>query len=80
MVKCLCLDTLDIYVFDPSKSQITEDLLLGLKRYMNLTRWKDVWHLKALKNKTTDLTKKEDIDAKQGDNFRDIPKNKRLGT
>eukprot|EP00957_Ditylum_brightwellii_P115467 8807413-Ditylum_brightwellii.AAC.1 len=78
MVKSFCLDTSDKYVFKPSKSQITEDILLGLKIFKNLVKWKEFWCLKALNNKTTFLTKEEDIDAKQGEDFESVWKKEGL--
>eukprot|EP00957_Ditylum_brightwellii_P008958 678016-Ditylum_brightwellii.AAC.1 len=52
MVQRLCLDTLDHYVFEASEDQITEDVILGLRRLMDAVRWKEFWRLRALKSKT----------------------------
>eukprot|EP00957_Ditylum_brightwellii_P008430 638625-Ditylum_brightwellii.AAC.1 len=52
MAQCLCLDTLDRYVFKPSEDQITEDLILGLGRLRNAVRWTEFWRLRASKSKT----------------------------
>eukprot|EP00957_Ditylum_brightwellii_P210382 15364905-Ditylum_brightwellii.AAC.2 len=51
-VQHLCLDTLDHYVFKPSEDQITQDLILGLRKLKNAMRWKEFWRLKASKYKT----------------------------
>eukprot|EP00957_Ditylum_brightwellii_P195327 14881432-Ditylum_brightwellii.AAC.1 len=79
MVKSLCLDNLDKYVFQPSMSQITEDLLLGLNRFKILVRWKESWCLKVLNDKTTILTKEDDTYAKQGEDFESVQKKEGLG-
>eukprot|EP00957_Ditylum_brightwellii_P079150 6019440-Ditylum_brightwellii.AAC.1 len=55
MVQHLCLDTSNCYVTQPAKSQITEDLLLALRKFKQSVRWKEYWILKRVsKTKSTD--------------------------
>ena len=53
MVQRLCLETSDKFIFQPSKSQVTEDILISLKKFKNSMRWKEFWRLKALKKDET---------------------------
>eukprot|EP00957_Ditylum_brightwellii_P167148 12724035-Ditylum_brightwellii.AAC.1 len=52
MVQCLCMDTLDHYVFKSSEDQMTADLILGLRKLRNAVKWKECWRLKASTSKT----------------------------
>ena len=52
----LCNGTLDKYVPEPTKEQITENIILALRRYKNSCRWKEFWRDSKEKNcKHTDL-------------------------
>ena len=42
-VQSQCGETSDKFIPEPTKDQITEDLLLGLKRFKNAARWKEFW-------------------------------------
>ena len=55
-VLTLCDGTSDKYVPEPTKEQITENIILALRRYKNSCRWKEFWRdLKKKNRKHTDL-------------------------
>ena len=42
-------DTSEKYIVQPNKRQLLADLLIGLKRFRNTTRWKEFFHLEKIK-------------------------------
>eukprot|EP00957_Ditylum_brightwellii_P095959 7310946-Ditylum_brightwellii.AAC.1 len=63
MVHRICVETSDKYVSEPIVSQITENLLQGLKQFKNSIRWKEFWHLNWLKEL---LAKGKKLSIKEG--------------
>ena len=43
LVQRICNGTSDKFVSTPTVESITEDILVGLKRFKNTVRWKDFW-------------------------------------
>eukprot|EP00957_Ditylum_brightwellii_P170197 12956220-Ditylum_brightwellii.AAC.1 len=47
-VQCLSVETLDKYVFKPTKDQHIEDLTLALRDFARSCRWREFWHKREI--------------------------------